>query len=194
MDGLFVYRLAYLRNCIGHGTDGVCALPRLACVGRNALYGELKPGSALMGHLDLGIGRLGVEDPFAPSNPAGFDGGFNTAHFVFLVYGADEGQAALGQNSGLGNSLQLGGKGDHGACEAALHVAGASPIELVIAYEGAKGLDTFVPAASEHHGIHVTNEDQARLIARAWNACHELRSSGESFKLGDGNLFGEVCG
>ena len=60
---------------LGHGGDGIRALPRLARMRRHASHFNLEPRTPLVRHLDLSVGGLGVQHPFARADPASIDRG-----------------------------------------------------------------------------------------------------------------------
>ena len=60
---------------LGHGGDGIRALPRLARMRRYASHFNLEPRAPLVRHLDLSVGGFGVQHPFARADPAGIDRG-----------------------------------------------------------------------------------------------------------------------
>lgn len=91
----------------------------------------------------------------------------------------------MGELAGSGRALKLRGEGHEGACQAALHVAGAAAVEAVVADEAAERVDVGVPAVAERHGVHVTDVDQARLVAGAGDGGHELGAAGKGLELLD---------
>ena len=60
---------------LGHGGDGIRALPGLARMRRHASHFNLEPRTPLVRHLDLSVGELGVQHPFARADPASIDRG-----------------------------------------------------------------------------------------------------------------------
>lgn len=89
-------RMAQRADGLGHGGDGIGALPRLARVCRHASHFNLEPRTPLVRHLDLSVGGLGVQHPFARTDPAGIDGCLGASHKVLFVDRADERKAAAG--------------------------------------------------------------------------------------------------
>ena len=75
MHGQCRERTAQRADGLGHGGDGVCALPRLARMRRDAGHLDLEPRATLVRHLNLSVGGLGVQHPFARADPAGIDRG-----------------------------------------------------------------------------------------------------------------------
>ena len=126
MHGQRRERMAQRTDDLGHGGDGIRALPGLARVRRDAGHLDLKPRAALVRHLDLPVGGLGVQHPFARADPAGIDGRLGAAHKVLLVDRANEREAAVGQLAPCRYSLECVDKRGNGAGQAALHVAGAA--------------------------------------------------------------------
>ena len=60
---------------LGHGGDGIRALPGLARMRRHASHFNLEPRTPLVRHLDLSVGGLSVQHPFARADPASIDRG-----------------------------------------------------------------------------------------------------------------------
>ena len=136
-----------------------------------------------MRHLDLPVGGLGVQHPFARADPTGVDGRLGAAHKVLLVDRADEREAAVGQLAPCRYTLECVDKRGNGAGQAALHVAGAAAVELVVAHNRPKRRRVRVPAIAQGNGIHMADIDQPRLVAQSRHGDHKVAAPGEYFKL-----------
>ena len=78
-----------------HGCNGIGSLPWIACMGGNSCYGQFKPGSSLVSHLDLSVCRLRIQDPVIFCDPAGLNSSFYATHKVLFIYRADHGKWLL---------------------------------------------------------------------------------------------------
>ena len=65
MHGQRRERMAKRTHDLGHGGDGVCTLPRLTRMRRAAGHLNFEPRAPLVRHLNLPVGGLGVQHPFA---------------------------------------------------------------------------------------------------------------------------------
>ena len=183
MHGQRRERMAQRADGLGHGGDGIRALPGLACMRRNACHFDLEPRATLVRHLNLPVGGLGVQHPFVRADPASIDGRLGAAHKVLLVDRADERKAAAGQRAIRRNTLECVDKRSNGASQAALHVAGAAAIEFVVAHNRPKRCDVCVPAIAQGNGIHMADVDESRLVAQSRHGDHKVAAPGEYFEL-----------
>lgn len=134
---------------------------------RDAGRFNYEPCTSLVRHLNLPVGGLGVQHPFARADPTGIDGRLGATHKVFLVDRADERKAAAGKLAACRHVLERMGKRGDGAGQAALHVAGAAAVELAVAHDRPERRYILVPAITQGDGIHMAGIDESRLVALA---------------------------
>ena len=145
---------AQLAHHLRHGRDGICPLPWRAGVGGGALHGDLKPGAALVGHLNLPVGRLRIQHPVPRCDPAIPDDGLRPAHEVLLIHRPDEFQRP---RPGRLRRLFKRGKA---AGQPGFHIAGSPAITAALPLHRGEGRQR--PALPHHHSVHVADEHQRR--------------------------------
>ena len=150
---------------------------------RHAGHFNLEPRTPLVRHLDLSVSGLGVQHPFARTDPAGIDGCLGASHKVFLVDRADERKAAAGQRAIRRHALERMDQCGNGAGQTALHVAGTATIELIVPHGRPERRRVRAPVISQGDGIHVADVDESRLVAHARHGDHEVAAPGEYFEL-----------
>ena len=82
--------LPNMADCLCHGGNGVSALPWITGMGCDSLYGQFKPGPALMGYLNLAVRWFRIQYPVFPVYPAVADSAFHSPHKIFLIHGSYE--------------------------------------------------------------------------------------------------------
>ena len=136
-----------------------------------------------MRHLDLSVGGLGVQHPFARTDPAGIDGCLGASHKVFLVDRADERKAAAGQRAIRRHALERMDQCGNGTGQATLHIAGAAAVELAVAHDRPERRNVRVPAVAQGDCIHVADVDEPWLVAQTGHGDHEIAASGQHLEF-----------
>ena len=188
MHGQRRERMAQRADDLGHGGDGIRALPRLARMRRDACYFDLEPRATFVCHLNLSVGGLGIQHPFARADPTGGNRGLGAAHKVFLIDRADERKAAAGQRAIRRHALERMDQCGYGAGQATLHITGTAAIEFIVTHDCSERRNACLPAVTQGDGIHVADVDEPWLVAQTGHGDHKVAASGEHLELC--NLYG----
>ena len=183
MHGQRRKRVTKRAHDLGHGGDGVGALPRLACMSRDAGHLDLEPRTPLVRHLDLSVGGLGVQHPSARTDPAGIDGCLGASHKVLFVDRADERKAAAWQRAIRRHALERMDQCGNGAGQATLHIAGTAAIEFIVAHDRSERRNVRVPAIAQRNGIHMADIDEPWLVAQSRHGDHKVAAPGQHLEF-----------